>query len=53
MEDVGLSGLTLQRDSFKCLVQIPHWQLGNYLLSTRESYGPTAKMSARHIYVNV
>ena len=34
-------GLALQNNSSNCLVLILHRQLGNYLLSTGESYGPT------------
>ena len=33
----------LQSSSSNCLVLIPHRQLGNYLLGTRESYDPTAQ----------
>ena len=35
-------GPGLQSNSSNCLVLIPHRQLGTYLLSTGESYGPTA-----------
>ena len=45
-EDVGLFGLALQSDSSNCLMLILHRQLGNYLLSSAEGYGPTAQ----HIY---
>ena len=36
-------GSALQSNSSNCLVLILHKQLGNYLLSTEESYGPTAQ----------
>ena len=39
-KDVGLSGLALQNNSSNYPVLILNRQLGNYLLSTRESNGP-------------
>ena len=53
MEDVGLSGLALQGSSSNCLVLMPQRQLGNCLLSTAESYGPTDKYSQDFIQVSV
>ena len=40
-EDAGLSGLAMQSNSSNCLVLISHRQLGNYLVGTGKSYGPT------------
>ena len=37
-----LSHLALQSNSSKCLVWIPHKQLGNYLLSAADSYRNTS-----------
>ena len=40
-EDVELLDLAFLNNSSKCLVLVPHRQLGNYLLIIGESYGPT------------
>ena len=48
-EDIGLLGLALQRESSNCLVLIPHRQLGNYLLSTGDSYN----LTAHHIHMTL
>ena len=43
----------LNSNSSNCLVLILHRQLGNYLLCTGESYGPTAQHMQDSILVNV
>ena len=43
----------LQSNSSSCLVLIPHWQLGHYLLSIGGSYSLTAQHSQDSITVNV
>ena len=40
-EDVWLLDFAFQSNSFKCLVLIPHRQLGNHLLDSGKSYSPT------------
>ena len=46
-------GPALQSNSSNCLVLILHRQLGNYLRSTGESYGPTAEHMQDWLKVNV
>ena len=45
-----MSCLALQRNISNCLVLIPHRQLGNYLLTTGESYGQTAQHIHKILY---
>ena len=40
-EDVRMLVFALQSNSSNCLMEILHRQLGNYLLNTGETYGPT------------
>ena len=52
-EDFGLLHLTLQINSSSCLVLILHRQLGHYLLSTGDSYGPTAQHNCKTLYASM